>query len=80
MNESEQGVILFSLGTNIKSHSLPPEMKESFVTAFSKLNETIIWKYGIDEENLSKNILTRKWLPQNDILGSTNKMSSIHLK
>lgn len=69
MEDSKHGVIFFSLGSNIPSHALGPEIRKEFLAAFSKLKETVIWKYEKDIDDLPKNVIIRKWLPQLDILG-----------
>lgn len=46
------------------------DTKNKFLNAFSKLKETVLWKYtGDDLVGASKNVIIRKWYPQNDILG-----------
>ena len=67
----EHGFIIFSLGSLIKSTSIPPATVRSFVKAFSQIPQRVIWKWESDEKpaNLSSNVLTVKWLPQTDLLG-----------
>lgn len=70
MDNAQNGVIYFSLGSNIRSEEVPIEIKKSFVKAFSKLKQKVLWKW--DEptiENLSDNVRLSTWYPQNDILG-----------
>ncbi|XP_046962642.1 UDP-glucosyltransferase 2-like [Vanessa cardui] len=71
LNESgDDGVILFSFGSHIKTKSLPKYKEQNFVNALSKLKQRVIWKYeDSDEEgSLAGNILRVKWLPQYDLL------------
>ncbi|CAH2108579.1 unnamed protein product [Euphydryas editha] len=70
LNESNDGVILFSFGSHIKTKSLPKYREEIFVNALSKLKQRVIWKYeGSGEEGtLAGNILRVNWLPQYELL------------
>ena len=60
---------MFSLGTNVRSDMLDKTTQKSLIQAFSKLSETVIWKFESELDNVPKNVIIRKWLPQNDILG-----------
>ncbi|KAF2894415.1 hypothetical protein ILUMI_11759, partial [Ignelater luminosus] len=73
MNSAKNGVILLSLGTNIKSANLKDEIKQTFLKVFAKLSQTVLWKFETDDlKTVPKNVIIRKWLPQNDILGHPN--------
>lgn len=65
-------MILFSLGTNLRSDKLSPEIQKSLLGAFSKLEEIVIWKFDGKITDLPKNVIIAKWLPQNDILAHPN--------
>lgn len=70
VESAKKGVVLFSLGTNMKSEFMDETSKKTFVEAFSQLpNYNFIWKY---ESNLGiplpPNIRTLGWVRQNDIL------------
>ncbi|XP_037823964.1 UDP-glycosyltransferase UGT5-like [Lucilia sericata] len=74
INSAENGVIFFSMGTNIKTHHMPDKALEKIFNVLSKLPQKVVWKVD-DESNVpgnSTNILYRKWLPQSDILGHPN--------
>lgn len=65
-------MVLFSLGTNVKSEDLGTDTIIQIMNAFERLPEYIfLWK--IDLMNITvhipKNVYIRKWIPQNDILG-----------
>uniref|UniRef100_A0A336LLK7 CSON001318 protein n=1 Tax=Culicoides sonorensis TaxID=179676 RepID=A0A336LLK7_CULSO len=67
------GLIFVSFGTNIKSKDLPKEKRDILLKSFSGLKQRILWKFEHDSiENLPSNVLTKKWLPQNDILAHKN--------
>ncbi|XP_015837439.2 UDP-glycosyltransferase UGT5 [Tribolium castaneum] len=72
LDNAKHGVIVFSLGTNVRSDKLNKRTQKALLDAFSKLEETVIWKFESEIENLPKNVIVRKWLPQNDILGHPN--------
>jgi len=74
-NESgEDGFILFTLGSAIKSSSIPVEIVQTFVRVFSQIPQRVIWKWEADERpaNLSPNVMTVKWAPQSDLLAHPN--------
>jgi len=68
--DSENGFILFTLGSMIPGSSIPKETLQSFMNVFANLPQKVVWKWE-DEvpENLPKNIFMSKWLPQQDLLG-----------
>ncbi|KAK9875138.1 hypothetical protein WA026_005930 [Henosepilachna vigintioctopunctata] len=73
LDNAEHGVIYFSMGSNLLAKDMPTEKKKILLRTLSKLKQTVLWKY--EEENLPgkpENVITRKWLPQNDILAHKN--------
>lgn len=73
LDSSKNGVVYFSLGTNVKTSTLPPELIQMFIRAFSQLPYDILWKW--DQDTLpgqTKNIKISKWLPQSDLLSKLN--------
>lgn len=73
LDKAKNGVIYFSLGSNVKSNLLPKEKLEQLMGAFSQLPYQVLWKFE-DEELLNKpaNVEIRKWIPQQDILAHPN--------
>ncbi|KAH8352530.1 hypothetical protein KR084_004781 [Drosophila pseudotakahashii] len=74
LNESTQGAVFLSLGSNIKSSTVKPEIVEIIFKVLSGLKENVIWKWE-DLENTpgnASNILYKNWLPQDDILAHPN--------
>ena len=66
----DDNVLYFSLGSHIKSSQMPEDILSNFVKVFNRLPYDIVWKWEGDRPaNLSSNVLTAKWLPQQDILG-----------
>uniref|UniRef100_A0A182P028 UDP-glucuronosyltransferase n=1 Tax=Anopheles epiroticus TaxID=199890 RepID=A0A182P028_9DIPT len=70
---AEDGVIFFSLGTNLLSSSIPPPMLGAILQTFRTLKQRIIWKWDtLDMPNKPANVLLKDWLPQDDILAHPN--------
>lgn len=70
MDNSNQGVVYFSLGSVVKSSKMPKETVSLLLSELSKIEQTVLWKWEADEvPQLPKNVIIRKWFPQNDILG-----------
>ncbi|XP_064097812.1 UDP-glucosyltransferase 2-like [Macrobrachium nipponense] len=65
----DSGIILFTLGSYVKSSDIPNQCKVIFLEVFRRLPQKVIWKYEEDDLDLPPNVITRKWLPQQDILG-----------
>ncbi|KPJ13398.1 Ecdysteroid UDP-glucosyltransferase [Papilio machaon] len=69
LDSSKNGVIYFSLGTNVKPSNLPSDKLQVIINVFSRLPYDVLWKW--DDEELpgrTKNIKISKWLPQSDLL------------
>uniref|UniRef100_A0A182KE60 UDP-glucuronosyltransferase n=1 Tax=Anopheles christyi TaxID=43041 RepID=A0A182KE60_9DIPT len=70
---AEDGVIFFSLGTNLLSSSIPPELLSAILQTFRTLKQRIIWKWDSqDMPNKPSNVMLKDWLPQDDILAHPN--------
>lgn len=70
---AKDGVILVSLGSNLKSSDLPPEKLAIFVNTFRKLKQRVLWKFeGDNVKDLPPNVMVKQWLPQDDILAHKN--------
>lgn len=73
MDEAKDGVIYFSLGSNIPDGKLPEHFERAFVDAFSKLKQRVLWKVRSESiTGLSPNVKLLKWAPQQDILGEAH--------
>ncbi|XP_045474742.1 UDP-glycosyltransferase UGT5-like [Harmonia axyridis] len=73
LDNAKDGVVYFSMGSNIRGADMPKEKLEIFLRVFSSLKQTVLWKW--EDEDLPgkpKNVVIRKWLPQNDILAHKN--------
>ncbi|XP_021699050.1 UDP-glucuronosyltransferase 2A3 [Aedes aegypti] len=73
MDNATDGVIYFSMGSNIKSKDLPIEKRDAFLKVFSKLKQKVLWKW--EDDNLPgkpDNVFVQSWWPQDDILAHPN--------
>ncbi|KAJ8930347.1 hypothetical protein NQ314_016856 [Rhamnusium bicolor] len=48
LDNAKEGVIYFSLGSNLKSKNLPVEKRDAILKAFRKLKEKVLWKWEDD--------------------------------
>ena len=71
VQSAKKGAVIFSLGTNVRSDQLDKERQKMFIEAFRQIPDyNFMWKFESDLDiELPKNVIIRKWLPQNDILG-----------
>ncbi|CAH2095521.1 unnamed protein product [Euphydryas editha] len=67
-DNSSNGVIYFSLGSNLKSSSLPESIKRDLVQMFSEFKETVIWKFEKSIPDLPQNVHIIPWIPQQSVL------------
>ncbi|CAH2232873.1 jg16632 [Pararge aegeria aegeria] len=73
LDESKHGVVYMSLGSNIRSADLPEQKKRAFLNVFKQLKQTVLWKWEEDElEGKPDNLVTGKWLPQQQIIAHPN--------
>ncbi|XP_017032164.1 UDP-glucosyltransferase 2-like [Drosophila kikkawai] len=73
IESSPEGVIYFSMGSNVKSKDLPQETRNTLLKTFAKLKQRVLWKFEIDElQGKPANVLIKKWYPQPDILAHPN--------
>ncbi|XP_037939262.1 UDP-glucosyltransferase 2-like [Teleopsis dalmanni] len=73
INGGENGVIYFSMGSNVKSKNLPKETIDVLLKVFASLPQRVLWKF--EDENLAgkpDNVFINKWFPQPDILAHPN--------
>ncbi|KAK8382894.1 hypothetical protein O3P69_011451 [Scylla paramamosain] len=64
----ETGVILFSLGSIARSTHMPRKYKDVLLEAFRRLPQRVVWKYEGNDLQLPPNVMTKSWVPQQDIL------------
>lgn len=70
MDSATEGVVYFSMGSNIKPSQMTDDKKEAILGALKKIKQKVLWKW--DEDSLPgkpSNVKLSKWFPQQDILG-----------
>nr|QQJ43251.1 UDP-glycosyltransferase 1-GP [Mayetiola destructor] len=73
LDNSKNGVILFSLGAFMRSDAMPKEKIEIFLKVFGKLKQNILWKFENESlANVPSNVRIQNWLPQSDVLAHPN--------
>ncbi|XP_066259817.1 UDP-glycosyltransferase UGT5-like [Euwallacea similis] len=73
MDSAKEGVIYFSMGSNLKAKDMSEEKKQIFFNVFKRLKQKILWKF--EDKNvtgLPKNVFIKSWMPQQDILAHPN--------
>lgn len=70
MDGATEGVVYFSLGSNVRSETMSKEKKEVFLSAFAELQQRVLWKFEANyTSDVPSNIKLAKWLPQQSVLG-----------
>ncbi|XP_045595169.1 UDP-glycosyltransferase UGT5 isoform X2 [Procambarus clarkii] len=67
-----EGVIYFNLGSVMQGTTMPVKYRDLFIEAFRRLPQRVLWKHEGELEDLPDNVMTSKWLPQQDILAHHN--------
>ncbi|XP_061392911.1 UDP-glycosyltransferase UGT5-like [Musca vetustissima] len=70
INSSQEDVIYFSMGSNVKSKDFPTERIQMIIDIFRKLPYKILWKFENPQLPVEKppNVFIKPWFPQPDIL------------
>ncbi|CAH1722248.1 unnamed protein product [Aphis gossypii] len=68
IEDSPQGVILFTFGSTINVSSLPEHIEKAFKEALADVPQRVLWKYEGEMKDKPKNVMTKKWFPQREIL------------
>ncbi|XP_050506054.1 UDP-glycosyltransferase UGT5-like [Diabrotica virgifera virgifera] len=73
LDSALQGVVYFSLGSNVKSANLTEQIRKEIVAALGELPYNVLWKWETDYlPDKPDNVMTKKWCPQQDILAHPN--------
>lgn len=71
IDESEHGVVYFSLGGNLNPSLMPKEKQDAIMRSLGKLKERILWKWDDPKAKVDKKkFLIQSWFPQDDILAN----------
>ncbi|VVC33548.1 UDP-glucuronosyl/UDP-glucosyltransferase [Cinara cedri] len=68
IEDSPYGVIYFSFGSIVSMASLPENLQTAFRETFRKIPQRVLWKYEGEMKDKPRNVMTKKWFPQRDIL------------
>nr|ATN96038.1 UDP-glucuronosyl transferase 330A3 [Myzus persicae] len=76
VTEAERGVIYFSMGSIVKSSSIPTNQKMAMLRVFGRLDGyRVLWKWEDDPpppEVRPENVMFVPWMPQFDVLNHPN--------
>ncbi|XP_041982834.1 UDP-glucosyltransferase 2-like [Aricia agestis] len=79
MDGAKDGVIYFSMGSNLNSEDMSEHMITSILKMFGKLKQTVLWKFQTQSDRVPSNVHLIKWAPQQSILAHPNlKMFITH--
>lgn len=74
MEESENGAIYLSFGSNVKESYIRKDKIQIMFNVLSTLPQKVFWKWNNDDRVPGKadNIIYKKWFPQGQILSNEN--------
>lgn len=67
MDDADEGMIYFSLGTNVNARMLT-DMMPTVLEAMAEIPYKFLLKTDFELESAPENVAVHKWLPQQDIL------------
>lgn len=69
LDSAHDGALLFSLGSMIKAATMPQKKLDVILKVLGSIPRKVIWKWEIDDlPHKVNNVMTRKWLPQFDVM------------
>ncbi|XP_022815720.1 UDP-glucuronosyltransferase 2B10-like [Spodoptera litura] len=73
IDNSKHGVIYFSMGSVLKSNSMPRKLVMDLLQMFGEFKQTVIWKFEDNSlQGVPKNVHIVNWAPQPSILAHPN--------
>ncbi|KAK5645032.1 hypothetical protein RI129_006332 [Pyrocoelia pectoralis] len=73
LDEGKDGVIYFSMGSNLKGKDMEEGKRNAILKVFSKLKQRVLWKWENETvPDQPNNVKLGKWMPQQDILAHPN--------
>ncbi|XP_045480633.1 UDP-glycosyltransferase UGT5-like [Harmonia axyridis] len=73
LDTAKEGVVYFSLGSNMKSALIHPDKLDMILQVFAELPYKVLWKFEKEDmANRTDNVFIQKWLPQQDVLAHPN--------
>lgn len=69
LDGAKNGVIVISLGTNVKWKSIGMDKIKTVLLALSKLKQRVLWKLDVEVPfEIPDNVMIVKWMLQNEVL------------
>ena len=68
IEQSTHGVIFFTFGSTVKMSTIPENIKKRLIKALARVPQRVLLKYEDEMDDKPKNMMTKQWLPQRDIL------------
>lgn len=69
LDNATDGVLYFNFGSMIKATTMPKDKLDILLNVISSIPRKVIWKWESDEPpRKMDNVLTKKWIPQFDLL------------
>ncbi|XP_063922010.1 UDP-glycosyltransferase UGT5-like [Zophobas morio] len=72
LDDSPNGVIIFSMGSILRSVNFPEEKRKACVDTFAKLKLNVLWKFEENIVELPSNVKIMDWIPVSDVLAHPN--------
>ncbi|XP_023293697.2 UDP-glucosyltransferase 2-like [Lucilia cuprina] len=73
LDNARDGVIYFSMGSNLKSKDIPAETLKVFLDTFRELKVKVLWKFEAETLlNKPDNVFIKAWYPQPSVLAHPN--------
>ena len=73
LEAASEGAVYVSFGSAIHSSQIPDERLEQLLSVFRSLAQySFVWKWEGEIERLPSNVMTKTWIPQQDLLGHPN--------
>ncbi|XP_013189936.2 UDP-glycosyltransferase UGT5 isoform X2 [Amyelois transitella] len=72
LDNANNGLIYFSMGSILKSKDLPDVLKKDLLETLGSLKHTVLWKFEEVLPNLPPNVHIVHWAPQQSILAHPN--------
>ncbi|KAJ3642461.1 hypothetical protein Zmor_025249 [Zophobas morio] len=72
LDDSKNGVVLFSMGSIVRSAHFPKDKRKILIDVFSKLKMNVLWKFEQELPDLPPNVKIMEWIPISDVLAHPN--------
>ncbi|XP_065157190.1 UDP-glycosyltransferase UGT4-like [Atheta coriaria] len=72
LDQSKNGVILLSFGTNLNRSNMSPQLINAFLDYFKRSKYDVLWKFDVNFVNNTKNMKIVNWLPQREVLSHSS--------